>query len=119
MKHDSLLSYFSIMLYLLVIKRKVVDGGMKMEYKQRLYHLFSACGLNCGLCPRHQTDGISKCPGCAGEGFMTKHPPCGVLSCCQRHGLEHCYLRDEYPCKSMTVQTPLTRLLLIRISLRI
>ncbi len=49
MKHDSLLSYFSIMLYLLVIKRKVVDGGMKMEYKQRLYHLFSACGLNCGL----------------------------------------------------------------------
>jgi hypothetical protein len=70
-----------------------------MEYNQRQYPLFSACGLNCGLCPRYQTDGTSKCPGCAGKGFLTKHPPCGVLSCCQRHGLEYCYLCDEYPCK--------------------
>ncbi len=70
-----------------------------MEYNQRQYPLFSACGLNCGLCPRYQTTGASKCPGCAGEGFLTKHPPCGVLSCCQRHGLEYCYLCDEYPCK--------------------
>lgn len=70
-----------------------------MEYKQREYPLFSACGLNCGLCPRYQMDGNSKCPGCSGEGFMTKHPACGVLSCCQRKGLEYCYLCDEYPCK--------------------
>lgn len=70
-----------------------------MEYKQREYPLFSACGLNCGLCPRYQTDGSSKCPGCAGEGFLTKHPTCRVLSCCQRHGIEYCYLCDEYPCK--------------------
>lgn len=70
-----------------------------MDYKQRKYPLFSACGLNCGLCPRYQMDGRSKCPGCSGEGFMTKHPACGVLSCCQRKGLEYCYLCDEYPCK--------------------
>ncbi|MGF7012161.1 hypothetical protein M2146_002715 [Lachnospiraceae bacterium PF1-22] len=70
-----------------------------MEYRQREYPLFSACGLNCGLCPRYQMDGASKCPGCSGEGFLTKHPTCGVLSCSQRKGLEYCYQCDEYPCK--------------------
>lgn len=70
-----------------------------MEYKTRKYSMFSACGLNCGLCPRHHTTGTSKCPGCAGEGFSTVHPPCGVLSCSQRKGVEYCYFCDEYPCK--------------------
>ena len=70
-----------------------------MEYRQREYPLFSACGLNCGLCPRYQMDGASKCSGCSGEGFLTKHPTCGVLSCSQRKGLEYCYQCDEYPCK--------------------
>lgn len=70
-----------------------------MEYQQRAYPLFSACGLNCGLCPRYQTDGASKCPGCSGEGFSTKHPACGILSCSQRKGIEYCYQCDEYPCK--------------------
>jgi len=69
-----------------------------MEYKTRTYPLFSACGLNCGLCPRYHTDGKSKCPGCAGEGFSLVHPPCGVLSCCQRKDLEYCFLCDEFPC---------------------
>jgi hypothetical protein len=70
-----------------------------MEYKIREYPLFSACGLNCGLCPRFYTDGDSRCPGCAGEGFSEVHPPCGVLSCCQRKNIEYCFLCDEYPCK--------------------
>ena len=70
-----------------------------MEYKHRKHPLFSACGLNCGLCPRYQMAGASKCPGCSGEGFMTKHPACGVLSCSQRKGLEYCFQCDEYPCK--------------------
>lgn len=70
-----------------------------MEYKQRQYALFSACGLNCGLCPRYHTDGTSKCPGCGGENFSLKHPACGVLSCCQRHGVEYCCMCCEYPCK--------------------
>lgn len=70
-----------------------------MEYKIRTNPTFSACGLNCGLCPRHYTDGTSKCPGCAGEGFSKVHPACGTLSCCQRKGLEYCYQCGEYPCK--------------------
>lgn len=70
-----------------------------MEYQQREYPLFSACGLNCGLCPRYQMSGASKCPGCAGKEFLTKHPICGALSCSQRKGLEYCYQCDEYPCK--------------------
>ena len=70
-----------------------------MEYKQRKYPLFSACGLNCGLCPRYQMDGQSKCPGCSGESFLIKHPKCGVLSCSQLKGIEYCYQCDEFPCK--------------------
>ena len=27
------------------------------------------------------------------------HPTCGVLSCCQRKGIEYCSLCEEYPCK--------------------
>ena len=73
-----------------------------MEYTQRQYPLFSACGLNCGLCPRYYTDGTSKCPGCAGENFSAVHPACGVLSCCQRKGLEYCFLCGEYPCRKYT-----------------
>ena len=70
-----------------------------MEYKNRRYPQFSVCGLNCGLCPRYHTVGESRCPGCAGEGFSEVHPPCGMLSCCQRKGLEYCFFCDEYPCK--------------------
>lgn len=69
-----------------------------MKYKQRQYPLFSVCGLNCGLCPGYHTDAVSKCPGCGDMDFSSKHPACGVLSCCQRHGLEFCYLCKEYPC---------------------
>ena len=70
-----------------------------MEYKVRSYPLFSACGLNCGLCPRYHTKGQSRCPGCAGEGFSEAHPACGILSCAQRRGLEYCFLCVEFPCK--------------------
>ena len=70
-----------------------------MEYQVRKYPLFSACGLNCGLCSRYHTNGKSKCPGCAGAGFSAVHPSCGVLSCCQRKGIEYCFLCEDYPCK--------------------
>jgi len=70
-----------------------------MEYKNREYPQFAACGLNCGLCPRYYTEGQSRCPGCAGEGFSDVHPTCGVLSCCQRKGFEYCFECDEFPCK--------------------
>ena len=70
-----------------------------MKDKVRKYPRFSACGLNCGLCPRYYTQGTSRCPGCAGEGFSEVHPPCGILSCSLRKGLEYCFLCDEFPCK--------------------
>jgi len=70
-----------------------------MEYKTRSYPRFAACGLNCGLCPRYYTAGTSRCPGCSGEGFSNVHPPCGILSCCQRKELEYCFECDEFPCK--------------------
>lgn len=69
-----------------------------MEYQIRAYPLFSACGLNCGLCPRYHTNGTSRCPGCAGRGFSEVHPACGILSCCQRKDLEYCFACAEYPC---------------------
>ena len=41
-------------------------GQQASEY-DREYPLFSACGLNCGLCPRFYTDGESRCPGCGAK----------------------------------------------------
>jgi hypothetical protein len=72
-----------------------------MEYKNRAYPIFSACGLNCGLCPNYHihTDGQFKCPGCGGEGFSEQHPACGILTCCERKGIEYCSSCAEFPCK--------------------
>ena len=69
-----------------------------MEATSRKNPLFSACGLNCGLCPRFYTEGSSRCPGCGGENFSLKHPACGVLSCSRRNQVEVCCLCDEFPC---------------------
>jgi len=71
---------------------------LNMKYNTRKYPQFAACGLNCGLCPRYYTQGSSRCPGCAGEGFSEVHPACGILSCCQRKGIEYCFECDEFPC---------------------
>lgn len=72
-----------------------------MEEYRREYPRLSACGLNCGLCPRFFTEGASRCPGCGGAGFFEKRPSCGVLSCCRRRGVEYCYECGEYPCKKL------------------
>jgi hypothetical protein len=69
-----------------------------MEYLTRQYPLFSACGLNCGLCPRFHTDGKSRCPGCGADDFSLNRPSCGALSCCRRKGVEYCCQCREYPC---------------------
>lgn len=69
-----------------------------MRYSRK-YSLFSLCGLNCGLCPRYQTDGISKCPGCGGKNFHLKHPSCAVISCNRKHDhVEYCFQCSSYPC---------------------
>lgn len=57
------------------------------------------CGLDCGLCPRYYTAGISRCPGCGGPGFSDKHPSCSFITCCvkKRH-LEVCGECPEFVC---------------------
>jgi hypothetical protein len=68
------------------------------EYKRK-YPQFALCGLNCGLCPRFQTEGGSKCPGCGGPDFHLKHPSCTVITCSKKHDdVEFCYQCQEYPC---------------------
>ncbi len=55
------------------------------------YPTVGACGLNCGLCPRHYSKGASRCPGCAGSSFFTINPGCGFITCCVKNkGLETC-----------------------------
>ena len=61
------------------------------KYPLKEYPIVGACGLNCSLCPRHHTEGASRCPGCCGPDFWQKHPECGFITCCvkERH-LETC-----------------------------
>lgn len=71
-----------------------------MNEYSRKYPLFSLCGLNCGLCPRYQTDGSSKCPGCGGPDFHLRHPACAVMTCNKKHDhVEYCFQCSSYPCK--------------------
>jgi hypothetical protein len=61
---------------------------------------FALCGLNCGLCPRYQTEGSSRCPGCGGENFHIQHPTCAVITCNQKHdNVEFCFQCSSYPCE--------------------
>jgi hypothetical protein len=69
------------------------------EYK-RTTPDFSLCGLNCVLCPRHNTDGSSRCPGCGGPEFNLKHPSCAVIRCSRKNGnVEYCFVCEKYPCE--------------------
>ena len=73
--------------------------GVCVKEYSRKYPEFSLCGLNCSLCPRFQTEGPSKCPGCGGKCFYEKHPTCSVITCSQKHnGVEFCYDCEEFPC---------------------
>ena len=77
-----------------------------MKPFSREYPLFSLCGLNCGLCPRYQTDGVSKCPGCGGADFYLKHPSCAVINCTQKHDqVEYCFQCCSYPCEKYRNQS--------------
>lgn len=70
-----------------------------MKEYQRDYPLFSLCGLNCGLCPRFQSQGASRCPGCGGQNFHLKHPACAVITCNKKHeNVEYCFQCTFYPC---------------------
>jgi len=61
------------------------------KYPLKKYPIVGACGLNCGLCPRYYTEGVSRCPGCCGPDFWQKHPSCGFITCCvKQRNLETC-----------------------------
>jgi hypothetical protein len=63
------------------------------------YPTIGVCGLDCGLCPRHYTAGPSRCPGCAGPDFASKHPSCSFITCCVKNrNLEVCGQCPDFPC---------------------
>jgi len=63
------------------------------------YPTIGACGLDCGLCPRYYTQGPSRCPGCCGPDFFSKHPLCSFVTCCvKKKNLEVCADCPEFPC---------------------
>jgi len=77
-----------------------------MKTYSREYPLFSLCGLNCGLCPRYQTEGVSKCPGCGGADFYQKHPSCAVITCTLKHDrVDYCFQCSSYPCEKYRNQS--------------
>jgi len=65
----------------------------------RRYPTIGVCGLDCGLCPRYYTQGTSRCPGCGGPDFSSKHPPCSFITCCvKKRELEVCAQCSDFPC---------------------
>jgi len=70
-----------------------------MSEKLKKYETISACGIDCGLCPRFYTKGDSVCPGCGGLNFRKKHPGCAILTCCViKNGFETCADCEDFPC---------------------
>jgi hypothetical protein len=62
----------------------------------------ACCGIDCGLCPTFYTKGPSKCPGCGGPEFSSKHPSCSILTCCVKEsGFETCAECAQYPCEKL------------------
>ncbi len=71
----------------------------KMDKPAKTYPTIGVCGLDCGLCPRYYTRGISRCPGCCGPDFFNKHPSCSFITCCvKKKNLEVCAECPEFPC---------------------
>ncbi len=72
---------------------------MTKEYPMKKYPSIACCGLDCGLCPTYYTKGPSRCPGCGGPDFITKHPSCSIITCCvKNHKFETCAECNEFPC---------------------
>jgi hypothetical protein len=65
----------------------------------KIYPTVGVCGLDCGLCPRYYTVGASRCPGCCGPEFFSKHPSCSFITCCvKKKNLEVCAECADFPC---------------------
>ena len=75
---------------------------MTKEYPLKKYPTVACCGLDCGLCPAYYTKGHSRCPGCCGHDFQSKHPSCSIITCCvKKHKFETCAECDEFPCSKI------------------
>jgi hypothetical protein len=71
----------------------------RMDEHVKTYPTIGVCGLDCGLCPRYYTVGSSRCPGCCGPEFYSKHPSCSFITCCvKKRGLEVCAECSDFPC---------------------
>ena len=71
----------------------------KMNEHVKIYPTIGVCGLDCGLCPRYYTVGASRCPGCCGPEFFSKHPSCSFITCCvKKKNLEICAECSDFPC---------------------
>ena len=71
----------------------------KMNEHVKIYPTIGVCGLDCGLCPRYYTVGPSRCPGCCGPAFFSKHPSCSFITCCvKKKNLEVCAECSDFPC---------------------
>ncbi|MFC1951051.1 DUF3795 domain-containing protein [Chloroflexota bacterium] len=53
------------------------------------------CGLSCVLCPRYQTDAVSRCAGCKTESRLSAG--CPFITCAiKKKGVEFCWDCDEH-----------------------
>jgi hypothetical protein len=69
---------------------------MVNRYPVKRFPDVGVCGLDCGLCPRLNSDSKSKCTGCCGDGFWEIHPPCYFINCAvKQRGLESCAQCNE------------------------
>jgi len=69
---------------------------------EKTYPIIACCGLDCGLCPTYYTKGPSKCPGCCGPDFFSKHPSCSIITCCvKKNGFETCAECSEFICSKL------------------
>lgn len=76
-----------------------------MNRSLKTYPVIGCCGLDCGLCPRYYTAGPSRCPGCAGPDFFSKHPSCSFITCCvKKKNLEVCGQCPQFPCPKFKSQ---------------
>jgi hypothetical protein len=74
---------------------------MKIQQSKK-FPSIACCGIDCGLCPTYYTEGPSKCPGCGGLNFSSKHPSCLIFTCCvKKNGFETCADCTIYPCEKL------------------
>ena len=75
---------------------------MQGKHPLKKYPTIACCGLDCGLCPTYYTKGPSRCPGCCGPDFLSKHPSCSIITCCVKNNkFETCAECNEFPCPKL------------------